>query len=255
MKLTFEISIDSVRSALNAQSAGADRVELCASLIEGGITPSIGMIKTVKEKTGLDMYVIIRPRGGDFLYTDEEFEVMRKDIISAKENGADGIVSGALLANGDIDIDKTREMIKLSEPLPFTFHRAFDMCRDPFMALEQLKELKAARILTSGQMPTAEKGANLLAELVKRANDDIVIMPGAGINDNNIEYLIKKTNAREYHFSAKKSYPSKMKYFNKNINMGRTKNKDEYSVMYSDEGIIKTLIDKANSFYTTKRRL
>jgi len=252
MKLTFEISIDSVLSAKNAQRAGAQRVELCASLIEGGTTPSIGMVKTVRKNIDIQMFVIIRPRGGDFLYTDDEFDVMCNDILEAKRNGADGIVSGALTPDGEIDIEKTKEMVKLTYPLPFTFHRAFDMCKDPYKALEQLIGLKVSRILTSGLQPSAELGAELLAELVNQADKRITIMPGAGINENNIIPLIKKTKATEYHFSGKKSFPSKMAFFNKNISMGGSDSVDEYSIMVSDYDIIRAVIEKGNNYYQKK---
>ncbi len=246
MNLIFEISIDSVRSALNAQEAGAHRVELCAGLMEGGTTPGVGMIKTVRKSIDLDMFVIIRPRGGDFFYTDEEFEVMCTDIIEAKLNGADGIVSGALTPDGEIDIEKTKKMVELTYPLPFTFHRAFDMCKDPFNALEQLKKLKVARILTSGQKNSAEEGIDILKELVKKAGNEITIMPGAGINDKNILKLIDETKAREYHFSGKKKYPSDMKYFNHDIVMGNSGNVDEYAIFVSDTEIIRNVISKAH---------
>ena len=250
--IKFEISIDSVQSALNAQKAGADRVELCAGLIEGGTTPSIGMIKEVRKRIDIQMFVIIRPRGGDFLYTDEEFEVMCNDIVEAKNNGADGIVSGALTADGNIDIEKTKKMIELARPLPFTFHRAFDMCRDPFEALEQLIELKAARILTSGQRNSADEGIELLKELVKKADDRITIMPGAGVNINNIIPLITETKAEEFHFSGKKKYPSRMKYFNRNISMGNSAEVDEYAIFVSDYDIIHDLITKVKAFLSDK---
>jgi len=246
--VTFEISIDSVQSAINAQKAGADRVELCAGLMEGGTTPSMGMIKTVRNSIDISMFVIIRPRGGDFLYTNEEFEVMCSDIVEAKKNGADGIVSGALTEDGNIDIEKTKKMIELAHPLPFTFHRAFDMCRDPYEALDQLIELKAARILTSGQMNSAAEGIPLLRGLVKKAGNRITIMPGAGVNINNIIPLIDETKATEFHFSGKKKYPSKMKYFNRNISMGNSAEVDEYAVFVSDYDIIYELISKVKSF-------
>ena len=251
MKLTFEISIDSVLSAKNAQEAGANRIELCAGLIEGGTTPSIGMIKTVRNNTDIQMFVIIRPRGGDFLYTKEEFEVMCNDILEAKRNGADGIVSGALTAEGEIDIEKTTKMLELAYPLPFTFHRAFDMCKDPFEALEQLKKLKVSRILTSGQKKTAEDGIPLLKELVRKADNNITIMPGAGINVNNIVPLISETGAKEFHFSGKKKYTSGMRYFNDNISMGSSNGVDEYSVFISDQEIIKAVINKAEKYLKT----
>ncbi len=252
MNLTFEISIDSVQSAINAERAGAQRVELCAGLTEGGTTPSIGMIKTVRKHINLQMFVIIRPRGGDFLYTHDEFEAMCNDILEAKKNGADGIVSGALTADGEIDIEKTKKMVELTYPLPFTFHRAFDMCNNSNEALEQLIEIKVSRILTSGQKQSAESGADLLSEIVKQADERITIMPGAGINVNNIIPLIKKTKATEYHFSGKKSFPSNMVYINKNISMGSSNNIEEYSIIRSDYDIISSVITKAKSHLQKK---
>ena len=251
MQLTFEISIDSVQSALNAQAAGADRVELCSGLAEGGTTPSIGMIKSVRQSIDIQMFVIIRPRGGDFLYTKEEFEIMCNDILEAKKYGTDGIVSGALTPEGEIDMEKTKKMIELAYPLPFTFHRAFDMCRNQLIALEQLIELKAARILTSGQRNSAEEGIPLLKDLVKKAENKITIMPGAGINIDNIITLISETKAKEYHFSGKKKYPSKMSYFNRNIKMGNSNDIDESSVFVSDYEIIKSIISKAKQYVKT----
>ena len=252
MNLTFEISIDSVQSAINAERAGAQRVELCAGLSEGGTTPSIGMIKTVRKNIKLQMFVIIRPRGGDFLYSDSEFDVMCNDISEAKKNGADGIVAGALTADGNIDVEKTKKMVELTYPLPFTFHRAFDMCKNPQEALEQLIRMKVSRILTSGQRHSAEAGIDLLTEIVKQADERIIIMPGAGININNIVQLIKKTKATEYHFSGKKTFASKMTYFNENISMGSSKEIDEYSIMVSDYDTIYSVINKGKNYLQKK---
>jgi len=221
MSLLFEIAIESLQSAIIAEKAGAKRVELCAALSEGGITPSIGMIQQVCDNSILEVFVIIRPRGGDFLYTEAEFEIMCKDIIAAKAAGADGIVSGALLANGEIDIERTKKMVELSHPLPFTFHRAFDRCKDPFMAMEQMIELGVDRILSSGQVPSAEHGAKLLAELVKQAGDRIIIMPGAGINSNNISEIITTTGAKEFHLSGKRPIISKMEYIRTEMDNGK----------------------------------
>ncbi len=255
MNLSFEISIDSVQSAINAERAGAQRVELCAGLTEGGTTPSLGMLKTVRKHINLLLFVIIRPRGGDFLYTNDEFDAMCNDILEAKKNGADGIVSGALTADGEIDIEKTKKMVELAYPLPFTFHRAFDMCRNPKEALEQLIRLKVSRVLTSGQKQSAESGVNLLSEIVKQADERITIMPGAGINEKNIIFLIKKTKATEYHFSGKKPFPSKMKYTNENISMGGSKNIDEYSIMVSDYDTILSVINIGNSYLQKKNSI
>lgn len=221
MSLTFEIAIESLQSAIIAEKAGAKRVELCAALSEGGITPSIGMIRQVCENSLLDVFVIIRPRGGDFLYTDAEFEIMCDDIVAAREAGADGIVSGTLTINGEIDVEKTRKMLELCRPLPFTFHRAFDRCKEPFQALEQLIDLGVTRILSSGQVPSAEHGAELLGELVKQADGRIIIMPGAGVNSKNITEIVAKTGASEFHLSGKHSITSKMEYVREEMDNGK----------------------------------
>ena len=242
MSLLFEIAIESLQSAVNAQRAGAKRVELCAALSEGGLTPSLGMIKSVCTNTDLDVFVIIRPRGGDFLYSDEEFNIICDDIIAAKENGANGIVSGALLANGEIDIVKTRTMVELSSPLPFTFHRAFDRCKDPFWALEQLIDIGVARILSSGQVPSAEDGTKLLGQLVKQANDRIIIMPGAGVKSNNIENIVAKTGAYEFHLSGKRNIASKMEYVRGEMDNGKG-----WHIMEADLAEISKVIKLGNS--------
>ncbi len=221
MSLTFEIAIESLKSAIIAEKAGAKRVELCAALSEGGVTPSIGMIRQVCDNSLLDVFVIIRPHGGDFLYSDAEFEIMCYDIIAAREAGADGIVSGALSIDGGIDIEKTSKMIELSRPLPFTFHRAFDRCKDPFQAMEQLIDLGVTRILSSGQVPSAEHGAELLGELVKQADGRIIIMPGAGVNSKNITEIVTKTGASEFHLSGKRPIASKMKYVRPAMDNGK----------------------------------
>jgi len=221
MSLIFEIAIESLQSAIIAEKAGAKRVELCAALSEGGITPSIGMIRQVCENSLLDVFVIIRPRGGDFLYSEAEFEVMCHDIEAAKQAGADGIVSGALLANGEIDVERTRKMVELSKPLPFTFHRAFDRCKDAFVALEQLIDLGVTRILSSGQVPSAEHGAKLLGELVKQADGRIIIMPGAGVNSRNIADIVATTGASEFHLSGKHPITSKMEYVREEMDNGK----------------------------------
>ena len=241
MSLVFEIAIESLQSAKIAEKAGAKRVELCAALSEGGITPSHGMIKSVCEKSNLDVFVIIRPRGGDFLYSDEEFEIMCQDIIAAKELGANGIVSGALTTDGAIDIEKTQKMIELSHPLPFTFHRAFDRCNEPFVALEQLIELGVTRILSSGQVPSAEHGAELLGELVKQANGRIIIMPGAGVNSEDISDIVAKTGASEFHLSGKRPIASKMKYVRAEMDSGKA-----WHVMEADLEEIALVIKKAS---------
>ncbi len=242
-KYKFEVCIDSVQSAINAQNAGADRVELCDNLFEGGTTPSAGMIQQVKKMAPqVLLFVIIRPRGGDFLYTKEEVEVMLADIEIAKSLGADGIVSGALTQDGNIDIKITEQLIKACGQLPFTFHRAFDMCRNPELALEQLITLGVKRILTSGLKQTAEIGAKTIAKLVKQAKNRVTILVGSGIKPNNIANIAQLTLANEFHFSGRKESNSQMTYKNKAINMGGVPGLPEFSIFHSDLNTIKETI-------------
>jgi len=239
----FEICIDSVQSAINAQKAGADRVELCDNLFEGGTTSSAGMIKRVKEMApGVQLFVIIRPRGGDFLYTNDEIDVMLADIAIARSLGVDGIVSGALLPDGSIDVETTQKLISACEHLPFTFHRAFDMCNDPEVALEQLIKLGCKRVLTSGLKQTADIGIENIAKLVKQANNRITILVGSGIKPNNIAHIAQSTLAHEFHFSARKESTSKMNFKNQDINMGGIDGLPEFSLFHSDFGLIKDTI-------------
>jgi copper homeostasis protein len=177
--MIFEICVESVAAVRAAKAAGAHRVELCADLLEGGITPSRGMIRHAKTIAGIGLNVMIRPRGGDFLFDEDEFAVMKSDIEMAKAEGADGVVIGLLTAAGGVDMARTRELISLARPLSMTFHRAFDMTPDPFRALEALIELGVDRVLTSGQEATVLEGLPLIVEFMKRAGDRIVIMPAA----------------------------------------------------------------------------
>ena len=242
-KYKFEVCIDSVQSAINAQNAGADRVELCDNLFEGGTTPSAGMIKQVKLRAPeILLFVIIRPRGGDFLYTKEEVDVMLADIETAKSLGADGIVSGALTQDGHIDLETTQRLIKACAELPFTFHRAFDMCKNPELALEQLIKLKVKRVLTSGLKQTADIGIETIAKLVKQAGDRVTILVGSGIKPNNIVNIAQITLADEFHFSARKESESQMAYKNQDINMGGLFGIPEFSLFHSDLNIIKKTI-------------
>lgn len=241
MSFLFEIAIESLQSAVNAQRAGAKRVELCAALSEGGITPSLGMIKNVCSNTNLDVFVIIRPRGGDFLYSEAEFEIMCHDIVASKDAGADGIVSGALQANGAIDMERTKRMVELAKPLPFTFHRAFDRCKDPFEALEQLIDIGVDRILSSGQVPSAEDGTELLGQLVKQAKNRIITMPGAGVNSKNIADIVTKTGASEFHLSGKHPIASKMEFVRPEMDNGKG-----WHIMEADYAEIQKVISNGN---------
>lgn len=212
--MLLEICANSVHSALAAQQAGAHRVELCENLNEGGTTPSYGTIFHVRKQLHIDVFVLIRPRAGDFLYTNEEFEIMKTDIEICKSLKCDGVVIGLLTKDGEIDVDRTRELVKLAFPMNVTFHRAFDRCRDPFKALESIIETGCERILTSGLKSSAMEATELLKQLVEKAGNRISIMPGAGINSSNILQLKNLTKAREFHSSAKTWRSSLMNYHN-----------------------------------------
>lgn len=234
----LEICVYSFESAMNAQQAGADRVELCAGLPEGGTTPSYGMIRKVCSELTIPVHVIIRPRGGDFCYSPDEIDVMCDDILGAKELGASGVVIGVLDKYGKVDLSAMTRLMKAAEGISVTFHRAFDMCADPFSALEDIISLGCNRILTSGQANNASLGAELLGQLVKVAEDRIIIMPGCGINPQNIQKLIDETEAQEYHFSARKSKNSPMVFKNPNVSMGGTVVVDEYKQDYASPDLI-----------------
>lgn len=231
----IEICANSAESAVKAQEGGAHRVELCAGIPEGGTTPSFGEIcaaRRLLERTKL--HVIIRPRGGDFLYSPLEQEVMLHDIRAAREAGADGVVFGCLTAEGDVDVPLARRMLAAAEGMSVTFHRAFDMCRHPREALEQLAGLGIARILTSGGEATAEAGIPLLRELVELAQGRIVIMPGCGVNAGNIRRIAEETGAREFHFSGRSSVESGMAFRNPRVSMGGTVRIEEYGREVTD---------------------
>ena len=235
MMRVIENCASSAESAANAQAGGAFRVELCAGIPEGGTTPSYGEIVTARRLlTTTRLHVIIRPRGGDFLYSPIEEEIMSRDIDMAREAGADGVVIGCLTASGDIDTPMARRLLAHRGDMSVTFHRAFDMCRDPFTALEQIIDLGIDRILTSGQEATAEKGIPLIRQLIDRAAGRIVIMPGCGVNASNIGKIESETGATEFHMSARSRIASGMTYRNPRVSMGGTVHIDEYSREITD---------------------
>ncbi len=239
MSYLLEICANSFQSAINAQKGGADRIELCANLWEGGTTPSLATIeKSVKELT-IPVFVLIRPRGGDFSYSDSEFEIMKGDIEHAKKAGARGIVSGVLLENGQIDKVRTRELIQLTYPLPFTFHRAFDQVPDPLKALEELIDLGVNRILTSGQKAKAIEGIDLIQDLLKKAANRIIIFPGSGINADNIKAFYN-VGCREFHFSAQSKLPQGSHYKMK-VPMNSSSDIPEHEIMLSDPDKIQNI--------------
>lgn len=243
----FEVCANSVESCVEAQRGGADRVELCAGIPEGGTTPSYGdIVMARKLLITTKLHVIIRPRGGDFLYSDLEREIMLEDVRMARRLGVDGVVFGVLTSDGDIDMDFMRQLMAESEGMSVTFHRAFDVCRNPFVALEQIIELGCDRILTSGQMPKAEDGVDLLKELVEKAGDRIIIMPGCGVNAGNIAKIAQITGAKEFHFSARSKHESGMQFRKSRVSMGGSVMIDEYSRDVTDELIVKDIIAKLN---------
>jgi copper homeostasis protein len=239
----IEICIDSVAGVRAAVAAGAQRVELCAGLLEGGITPSAGMIRAaVAAAAGqIKVHVIIRPRGGDFLFDADEVEAMAIDIDTARAAGADGVVIGQLLADGRIDEETTRRLIERAGPLSVTFHRAFDMARDPFEALDVLIGLGVHRILTSGQEPSVLQGAPLIRRLIGNAGDRLVIMPGGDITERNVARILAETGAREIHFAAFETTPSAMQWRNEAVYMGGTLRPPEYDRPVTTRQAIRTV--------------
>lgn len=231
----IEICANSAQSCVEAEAGGAKRVELCAGIPEGGTTPSYGEIRTAQALTStIDINVIIRPRGGDFLYTPAEVQSMLLDIELCKQLKVHGVVFGCLTKEGEIDVPLMRQLIEAARPLSVTCHRAFDVCRDPFAALEQLIELGCDRILTSGQQSDAVKGIPLIAELVKRAAGRIIIMPGCGVRENNIARIEEETGAKEFHTSARSIIHSRMEYRNENVPMGSSVVSSEFETVETD---------------------
>lgn len=199
--MILEICAATIQSAINAETAGAHRIELCSELAVGGITPSFGMIQEVLKQVSIPVFVLIRPRSGNFTYSEDEFEIIKADILQCKKMGSAGIVSGVLNKDQTIDLVRTKELVELSKPLPFTFHRAFDWVPNPTEALENLIEIGVQRVLTSGQSATAEEGFEILTQLHQQANKRIVILPGGGINEANAS-LFKNAGFTEIHASA-----------------------------------------------------
>ncbi|MGB2899502.1 MAG: copper homeostasis protein CutC [Candidatus Acidiferrum sp.] len=195
----LEISVETLEAALAAQRGGADRIELCGNLSIGGVTPSIEVMRTVREQLHIPIFAIIRPRGGNFVYSGGEAAQIKRSIGEAKQAGMDGVVAGVLTSDGSVDMERTRELVALARPLPLTFHRAFDDCRDLRRALEEVIPTGASRILTSGGAKSAPEGAAILAELIAAAGNRITIVPGAGISASNIAMVVRETGAREFH--------------------------------------------------------
>lgn len=247
MEYRIEICANSAESAANAQTGGAYRVELCTAMPEGGTTPSAGEIMAARRLlSNTRLNVIIRPRGGDFLYSSLELDIMEQDILTARRLGADGVVFGCLDADGGVEMEAMRRLMKAADGMDTTFHRAFDMTADPFRAMEQIIALGCRRILTSGQKPTALEGVPLLKQLVGRADGRIIIMPGCGITPQNIAYIARNTGAHEFHFSGRKSVPSAMRFRRPEVSMGGTVTIDEYKREVTDTNTVIDAIKTLN---------
>jgi copper homeostasis protein len=212
--MKVEIVVYNIESALKAQQGGADRVELCDNPAEGGTTPGYGTIQQVRQHLNIDVYVMIRPRGGDFHYSIEEYHAMRNDIEACKKLSVDGIVLGVLKPEGSMDKERCKKLVAHARPLKVTCHRAFDMTNDPFQALEDCIEIGFDRILTAGHQAQAIKGVDLISALIKKADGRIAIMPGSGVNENTVTQIISVTGAKEIHFSATAFRDSAMQHKN-----------------------------------------
>lgn len=215
--ILLEICVFNVATAIAAANAGADRLELCENYANGGTTPSYGYLKTIREKINIPVFPMIRPRGGDYFHTADEIDIIRKDILLCKELGFDGVVFGLLNRDGTIDKDNTAKLVDTAYPMEVTFHRAFDRCKLPYESLEVLIECGCNRVLTSGQMPKVMDGINMVKQLVKLANNRIIILPGSGLNSSNVVTIIQETGVTEVHTSARIRVPSTILFRNQEM--------------------------------------
>lgn len=215
--MLLEICVFNTATALAAEKAGADRIELCENYANGGTTPSYGYLKTVREQISIPVFPMIRPRGGDYFHTADEIDIIRKDILLCKELGFEGVVFGLLNQDGTIDRDNTARLTEAAYPLEVTFHRAFDRCKDPIEALETIIDCGCNRILTSGQEPKVMEGLPLVKQLVEQANDRIIIMPGSGLNSSNVASIIRTAGVSEVHTSARIRIASTTQYRNEKM--------------------------------------
>jgi copper homeostasis protein len=243
MEFKLEICVDTIESAMLAQYAGADRVELCNNLHEGGTTPGFGMISSARNNLCIGVNVLIRPRGGDFLYSEIEYDIMRRDINVCGECGIDGVVLGILLPGGEIDIERTAKLVELSRPMSVTFHRAFDMCNNPIKGLEDIIATGADRILTSGQKNKAEDGTGLIFDLIAKSDGRIIIMPGSGLSSANILTIARETGAKEFHLTGRKLTESGMIFRQQGISMGGSSDIPEFSRKVADPDVIRSIIN------------
>lgn len=248
MKNILEVLSDSFESGISAQAGGADSIELCDNMCQGATTPSIGMIKEMREKLSLKLNVMVRPRGGDFLYSEGEFEVMKADILAIKEAGADGVVFGLLLPDGEIDTERTKVLVDLARPMSVTFHRAFDVTPDPFKALDKVVSTGADKLLTSGQQNELKDGLELVKELVNYADGRIKIIPGCSeISANNITEIAGTTGAVEFHITGRSETESGMIFRRDGISFGSFPEIPEFTRLVVDVKKIRKVKDILDS--------
>ena len=220
MGYTLECCVDSVESAIAAKKGGADRIELCSALVIGGLSPSQALYWKIREQVDLPIRVLLRPRFGDFCYTDFEHEIIKEEIRSFRKLGADGIVIGTMKPDGTLNVEQMKKLIEEAQGMSVTLHRAFDMCKNPFMALEEARKLGINTILTSGQKNTCIDGVELLKELVEKAQGETEILVGGGVDASVLPVLAEKTKAKAYHMSGKISMESEMRYRKQDVSMG-----------------------------------
>jgi copper homeostasis protein len=245
--IKVEVCAFGLESCMVAAEAGANRIELCGGLYEGGTTPSAGLISQVKNKVNLELFVMIRPRGGDFLYSSAEIEVMKADIEMAKKLGADGIVLGILKENGEVNIKMTKELVDLAWPTKTTFHRAIDVTPNAYEAMEMIIETGCVRILTSGQQNKVTDGLQLIENLVQKAQNRIEIMPGAGVNADNAELLLN-AGVSALHLTGKSVRDSAMKYRKNDVSMSEIEGISEFDLVYADRRKIRKVVEIVKSF-------
>ena len=238
----IEICVEGVDGLVAAQNAGADRVELCASLLEGGLTPSLGVVRASLAVATIPFHVIVRPRGGDFLYSELEFQAMLEDVKALKELGVAGVVIGCLTAEGEIDVARTKALVDAARPLAVTCHRAFDMTRDYRAAIEALIEAGVDRVLTSGQRDTALEGIEILKDTQAIADGRLVIMACGALDAGNIAQVRQATGVDEMHFAALHTIKSGMDFRNPHVGMGGTAIEREYEITLTDEAAVRATI-------------
>jgi len=235
----IEVCVDSAASAVAAERGGAQRVELCNDLLEGGVTPSLGLMEVVRSGISIGLHAIIRPRAGDFCYRDEEFDIMCRDVEAAKAAGADGVVLGILDPAGHVDIHRTRQLIDLARPLSITFHRAFDMSADLLRALEDVCATGADRLLTSGGEQTCSQGVGTIAQLVRLGRDRIKILAGGGIGLDNAAQIIERTGVKEIHVGLGSPVASPMLYRNPRVSLGKALGREYDRTQVLEENVRK----------------